>query len=82
MLGEGPSTRSTSADASCARESAFGMTPPTALIRRHTLHPAALIAPAILLAASAHAYIALKMDEVTRFRMTTHPVEFDMYYSL
>ena len=28
------------------------------------------------------AYIALKMDEVTRLRMTTHPVEFDMYYSL
>lgn len=28
------------------------------------------------------AYIALKMDEVTRFRMTTHPLEFDMYYSL
>ncbi len=28
------------------------------------------------------AFIALKMDEVTRFRMTTHPVEFDMYYSL
>ena len=28
------------------------------------------------------AYIALKMDEVTRFRMTTHPVEFDMYYSM
>ena len=27
-------------------------------------------------------YIGLKMDEVTRFRMTTHPVEFDMYYSL
>lgn len=26
-------------------------------------------------------YIDLKMDEVTRFRMTTHPVEFDMYYS-
>src|SRR5438874_2977475 len=25
------------------------------------------------------AYIALKMEEVTRFRMTTHPVEFDMY---
>ena len=24
----------------------------------------------------------LKMEEVTRFRMTTHPVEFDMYYSL
>jgi len=28
------------------------------------------------------AYIALKMDEVTRIRMTTHPVEFDMYFSL
>ena len=28
------------------------------------------------------AYIELKMEEVTRFRMTTHPVEFDMYYSL
>ena len=27
------------------------------------------------------AYIDLKMQEVTRFRMTTHPVEFDMYYS-
>jgi len=26
-------------------------------------------------------YIALKMQEVTRFRMSTHPVEFDMYYS-
>jgi glutamine synthetase len=26
------------------------------------------------------AYIALKMEEVTRFRMTTHPVEFDMYF--
>ncbi len=28
------------------------------------------------------AYISLKMEEVTRLRMTTHPVEFDMYYSL
>ena len=28
------------------------------------------------------AYISLKMEEVTRFRMATHPVEFDMYYSL
>ena len=28
------------------------------------------------------AYIKLKMTEVTRFRMSTHPVEFDMYYSL
>jgi glutamine synthetase len=27
-------------------------------------------------------FIELKMEEVTRFRMTTHPVEFDMYYSL
>jgi len=28
------------------------------------------------------AYITLKEEEVTRFRMSTHPVEFDMYYSL
>jgi glutamine synthetase len=28
------------------------------------------------------AYIALKMEEVTRISMATHPVEFDMYYSL
>jgi len=28
------------------------------------------------------AYIKLKMDEVTRLRMTTHPVEFDLYYSV
>jgi glutamine synthetase len=27
------------------------------------------------------AYIELKMNDVTRFRMTTHPVEYDMYYS-
>ncbi len=27
------------------------------------------------------AYIGLKMEEVTRLNMTTHPVEFDMYYS-
>jgi len=27
-------------------------------------------------------FIELKMEEVTRFRMSTHPVEFDMYYSL
>ena len=27
-------------------------------------------------------YIDLKMEEVTRFRSTTHPVEFSMYYSL
>ena len=28
------------------------------------------------------AYISLKMEEVTRLRMSTHPVEYDMYYSL
>jgi glutamine synthetase len=28
------------------------------------------------------AYIGMKMGDVTRLRMTTHPVEFDMYYSL
>ena len=28
------------------------------------------------------AYIELKQEEVTKFRMTTHPVEFSMYYSL
>ncbi|HET7832621.1 MAG TPA: glutamate--ammonia ligase [Gallionella sp.] len=28
------------------------------------------------------AFIALKMEEVTRIRMTTHPVEFEMYYSI
>jgi len=28
------------------------------------------------------AYIELKMREVTRLRMATHPVEFDQYYSL
>jgi len=27
-------------------------------------------------------YIDLKMEDVTRLRMTTHPSEFDMYYSL
>ncbi|MCL5669109.1 MAG: glutamine synthetase, partial [Gammaproteobacteria bacterium] len=27
-------------------------------------------------------YIGLKMQEVTRLRMTSHPVEYDMYYSL
>jgi glutamine synthetase len=27
------------------------------------------------------AYIGLKTQEVTRFRMCTHPVELDMYYS-
>jgi glutamine synthetase len=27
------------------------------------------------------AYIELKMEEVERYEMTPHPVEFDMYYS-
>jgi glutamine synthetase len=27
-------------------------------------------------------YIDLKMQDVTRVRMTTHPVEFELYYSL
>lgn len=27
-------------------------------------------------------YIALKMQEVTQLRMTTHPIEFDLYFSL
>ena len=27
------------------------------------------------------AYLELKQEEVTRFRMTTHPIEFEMYYS-
>ena len=29
-----------------------------------------------------NSYIALKKEEVTRLRMATHPVEFEMYYSL
>ena len=28
------------------------------------------------------AYIELKMGEVTRIRQATHPIEFEMYYSL
>jgi len=28
------------------------------------------------------AYIELKMEDVTRLRMSTHPIEFDMYYSV
>ena len=28
------------------------------------------------------AYIDLKMEEVNRLRMATHPVEFDQYYSM
>jgi glutamine synthetase len=29
-----------------------------------------------------NAYITLKMEEVTRIRIETHPAEFDMYYSV
>ncbi|MBE0494368.1 MAG: type I glutamate--ammonia ligase [Thiomicrospira sp.] len=32
--------------------------------------------------AAIDSYIKLKMEEVTRMRATTHPIEFDMYYSL
>ena len=28
------------------------------------------------------AYIDLKSEEVTTLNMTTHPIEFDMYYSV
>jgi glutamine synthetase len=28
------------------------------------------------------AYIKLKMKDVTRLRATTHPIEYDMYYSV
>ncbi len=28
------------------------------------------------------AYIDLKMQDVTRFRMSTHPVELDIYYGM
>ena len=28
------------------------------------------------------AFIALKQEEVEKLNMTTHPVEFDMYYSV
>ena len=27
------------------------------------------------------AYMGLKEEELTKFRMTTHPIEFDMYYA-
>ncbi len=28
------------------------------------------------------AYLELKTEEINRFRMTTHPIEFEMYYSV
>jgi glutamine synthetase len=27
------------------------------------------------------AYMGLKLQEITRFRMSTHPVELELYYS-
>jgi glutamine synthetase len=41
-----------------------------------------LTAGGVFTSDSLDAYIELKMEEVTRFRMSTHPAEFDMYYSL
>ncbi len=41
-----------------------------------------LLAGGVMSNATIDAYIALKMEEVTRLRMSTHPVEFDMYYSV
>ncbi len=41
-----------------------------------------LTAGGVFSEATLDAYIELKMEEVTRLRMTTHPIEFDMYYSL
>ncbi len=40
-----------------------------------------LLAGGVFSNQSIDAYIALKMEEVNRLRMATHPVEFDMYYS-
>jgi len=41
-----------------------------------------LTAGGVLNDSTIDAYIALKEQEITRFSMTPHPVEFDMYYSL
>ena len=41
-----------------------------------------LLAGDVFSNATIDAYIALKMEEVTRLRMATHPAEFDMYYSV
>jgi glutamine synthetase len=41
-----------------------------------------LLAGGVFSNESIDAYIALKMEEVNRLRMATHPVEFDMYYSV
>ena len=41
-----------------------------------------LLAGGVFSNESIDAYIELKMQEVNRLRMATHPVEFDMYYSV
>ncbi len=41
-----------------------------------------LLAGGVFSNASIDAYIELKMQEVNRMRMATHPLEFEMYYSL
>ena len=41
-----------------------------------------LTAGGVLSDSTIDAYIGLKEQEITRFSMTPHPVEFEMYYSL
>lgn len=41
-----------------------------------------LLAGDVFSAEIIHAYIEIKREEVARLNMTTHPVEFDLYYSL
>ncbi|MGB5708775.1 MAG: glutamine synthetase, partial [Arenicellales bacterium] len=41
-----------------------------------------LLAGGVFSDESIDAYIDLKMEEVQRLRMATHPIEFDMYYSV
>ena len=51
-------------------------------VRGHAEDRAFLTKGGVFTDAYIDAYIDLKMQEVTRFRMATHPVEFDMYYTL
>ena len=41
-----------------------------------------LTAGGVLSDSAIDAYIGLKEQEITRFAMTPHPIEFEMYYSL
>ena len=41
-----------------------------------------LTAGGVFTDAAIDSFIALKMEEVTRYRMSVHPCEFDMYYSV